>query len=78
MVRVIVMFQKNECWGNRDSTISYFETSHTHSLTSIDRLVTSETYYKRNSSLILVRELQENFKLALCGAIQNGSFQSNH
>ena len=43
-------------------------------MTSIDSLVKSKTY-KRNSKFFLVREVQENFKTALGGAIQNGSFQ---
>ena len=45
-------------------------------MTSIDSLVQSETS-KRNRELFLVRKFQENFKTALCGAIQNGSFQSH-
>ena len=36
--------------------------------------------YLVNQKLIkeTVREVQENFKTALCGAIQNGSFQTHH
>ena len=45
-------------------------------MTLIDCLVKSKTY-KRNSKFFLVREVQENFKTALCGAIENGSFQSH-
>ena len=69
-------------WGFEESRFhcSYFETSHTPILwlQSTASGVKSETY-KRNSSFSRVRELQVNFlKPALCGAIQNGSFQSNH
>jgi len=46
-------------------------------MTSIDSLVKSETY-KRNRSFFLVRKVQEKFKTALCGALQNGSSQSHH
>ena len=42
-----------------------------------DSLVKSKTY-KWNSKFFLVREIQKKFKTALCGAIQNGFFQSHH
>ena len=53
--------RKNEGLRDRDSNCSF-------SMTSIDSLVKSKTY-KSNSKFLLVREVQENFKTALCGAI---------
>ena len=46
-------------------------------MTSNDSSAKSTTY-KRNNKFFLVREVQENFKTALGGAIENGSFQSHH
>ena len=46
-------------------------------MTSNNCPVNSKTY-KRNNKFLLVREVQENSKTAVCGAIENGSFQSQH
>ena len=71
LVRVIRRFQKSgfHC--------SYFSWNLAYSLTSIDCLVKSKTYY-RNSKFFLVRNVQENFETALCWAMESGFFQNHH
>ena len=57
-------------WGFKSSVFnySYFSWNLAYYLTSIDCLVKSKPY-QRNSKFFLVREVQENFETALCGAI---------
>ena len=67
--------RKNESLRDRDSTIVILKPRILRAL--IDCLAKSKSY-KRNSKFFLVREVQENFKTALCGAIEKGSFQTHH
>ena len=56
---------------------SYFNWNLAYSLTSINYLLKSKTY-QRNSKFFLVCKVQEKIETALCGAIENGSFQNHH
>ena len=71
---------RSKKWGFQKSGFycSYFSWNLAYSLTSIDCLVKSKPLYQRNSKFFLVCKVQENLETALCGAIENGSFQNHH
>ena len=69
------MFRENEGSRDRDSTVVILKPL---ILYDLDRLPSENKTCKRNNKFFLVSEVQENFKAALCEAIENGSFQSHH